>query len=89
MLGKIVVADRDVPFEDPNQTNLASQVSVPEPIVYPGGSKRVLLVDCGCKASIVKSLLSRGVTVIRVPWDYDFLDENGVSGMLVPREAAV
>jgi carbamoyl-phosphate synthase small subunit len=75
MLGKIVVADRDVAFEDPNQTNLASQVSVPEPIVYPGGPQRVLLVDCGCKASIVKSLLSRGVTVIRVPWDYDFVNE--------------
>jgi carbamoyl-phosphate synthase small subunit len=76
MLGKIVVADRDVCFEDPNQTNLASQVSVASPIVYPGGSTRILLVDCGCKASIIKSLLSRGVTVIRVPWDYDFLNES-------------
>jgi carbamoyl-phosphate synthase small subunit len=75
MLGKIVVADRDVQFEDPNLTNLASQVSVASPIVYPGGSTRILLVDCGCKASIIKSLLSRGVTVIRVPWDYDFQNE--------------
>jgi carbamoyl-phosphate synthase small subunit len=74
MLGKIV-SDGDVPFEDPNEANLVSSVSVKAPIVYPGGPTRVVLVDCGCKASIVRSLLARGVTVVRVPWDYDFLDE--------------
>jgi len=39
------------------------------------GSKRVLLVDCGVKANIIRCLLKRGVEVIRVPWDYDF---NGI-----------
>lgn len=75
MLGKIVGGE-DIPFEDPNQSNLVSRVSVQEPIVYSGGRTRIVLVDCGCKASIVRSLLVRGVTVIRVPWDYDFLDED-------------
>ena len=34
--------------------------------------KRVVLVDCGVKANIIRCLLRRGVEVIRVPWDYDF-----------------
>ena len=34
--------------------------------------KKVVLVDCGVKANIIRCLLNRGVEVIRVPWDYDF-----------------
>ena len=34
--------------------------------------KKVLLVDCGVKANIIRCLLKRNVEVIRVPWDYDF-----------------
>ena len=34
--------------------------------------KKVVLVDCGVKANIIRCLLRRGVEVIRVPWDYDF-----------------
>ena len=34
--------------------------------------KRVVLVDCGVKANIIRCLLRRGIEVIRVPWDYDF-----------------
>ena len=43
-------------------------------------SKRVVLVDCGVKANILRCLLKRGVEVIRVPWDYDFngLDFDGL-----------
>ncbi len=41
---------------------------------------RVVLVDCGVKANIIRCLLRRGVEVIRVPWDYDFnqLDFDGL-----------
>jgi carbamoyl-phosphate synthase small subunit len=38
------------------------------PIEYPGGGPRILLVDVGAKDNIVRSLLSRGATVLRVPW---------------------
>ena len=41
-----------------------------------GTVKRVLLVDCGVKANILRCLIRRGVSVIRVPWDYDF---NGLA----------
>ena len=37
-----------------------------------GEGLRVVLVDCGVKANIIRCLLRRGVEVIRVPWDYDF-----------------
>lgn len=38
------------------------------PIDYPGGRLRILLVDVGAKDNIVRSLLSRGASVRRVPW---------------------
>ena len=42
--------------------------------------KKVVLVDCGVKANIIRCLIRRGVEVIRVPWDFDFnqLDFDGL-----------
>jgi len=42
--------------------------------------KKVVLVDCGVKANIIRCLVNRGVEVIRVPWDYNFnqLDFDGL-----------
>ena len=34
--------------------------------------KRVVLLDCGVKHNIIRSLLKRNLTVVRVPWNYDF-----------------
>lgn len=69
MLGRIGNAE----FEDPNQRNLVAEVSCKKPIVHRSnkGGPRVLLYDCGVKLSIIRSLLARGCTVIRVPWNYD------------------
>ncbi|PIU55994.1 MAG: carbamoyl-phosphate synthase (glutamine-hydrolyzing) small subunit [Deltaproteobacteria bacterium CG07_land_8_20_14_0_80_38_7] len=55
-------------------------VSVKEPKTYGTGNKRIAVIDCGCKNTIIRSLLARNVTVIRVPWNYDVttLDINGV-----------
>ena len=56
----------------------------PIPAVAPTRSlstlHRVVLVDCGVKANIIRCLLRRGIEVIRVPWDYDFnqLDFDGL-----------
>ncbi len=82
MLGKILFGEEGVAFHDPNRENLVSLVSVQDPVVYPRGKKRVVVIDCGCKTSIIRSLLARGVTVIRVPWDYDFLEE-GFDGVVI------
>ncbi len=46
--------------------------------------KSVLLVDCGAKHNIIRSLLSRGIEVIRVPYDHDFAAEDfGAAGLLL------
>ena len=37
-----------------------------------GGSKKILLLDTGCKYNIIRSLLKRNLNVEWVPWDYDF-----------------
>jgi carbamoyl-phosphate synthase small subunit len=63
--------------------NWVAQVSCKEIITYqPVGEKRyrVVLVDCGVKANIIRCLLSRGIEVVRVPWDYNFntLDFDGL-----------
>ncbi|MDR3312182.1 MAG: glutamine-hydrolyzing carbamoyl-phosphate synthase small subunit [Spirochaetaceae bacterium] len=41
---------------------------------------RVVLVDCGAKANILRCLLARGATVIRVPWNHDLtgIDYDGL-----------
>jgi carbamoyl-phosphate synthase small subunit len=75
MLGKIVVDD-DVAFHDPNHENLVAAVSGGRRTAYLEGEKTVLVVDCGAKASIIEELRKRGLTVIRVSWDYDFLAED-------------
>lgn len=81
MLGRILIAGSDeVDFYDPNKENLVAKVSCPDIITYGNGDKTVVLVDCGVKNNIIRSLLKRGVKVIRVPWDYDFnqLDFDGL-----------
>ncbi|MGV8176801.1 MAG: glutamine-hydrolyzing carbamoyl-phosphate synthase small subunit [Candidatus Bilamarchaeaceae archaeon] len=84
MLGKIIIGDgsraaKDIPLYDPNKEPLGPQVSIAKPKFYsgtgkpPGKGKKVLLVDCGVKNGILLSLLDRGVSVMRVPWDFDYL----------------
>jgi carbamoyl-phosphate synthase small subunit len=83
MLGKVVVEDRDVAWDDPNTRNLVAEVSIAKPEVHPGtGTGRILLVDLGCKHNIVRSLLRRGVTVVRVPWNHDWSRED-VDGVVL------
>ena len=76
MLGSIVFGDGACEFHDPNKENLISKVSVKEPVRYGAGKKRVVVADCGCKNGIIRSLFARDATVIRVPWDYDFLGDE-------------
>ena len=78
MLGKIVAGSEDIALDDPNRRNLVASVSSSGKVVYEGkgNGKSVVLVDCGAKGSIVEELRARGLTVIRVPWDHDFLAED-------------
>ncbi len=73
MKGKLVFPDNeDIEFINPDDENQIAKVSCKEVITYGEGSKKVVLVDCGVKHNIIRCLLKRDTTVIRVPWDYDF-----------------
>jgi len=56
---------------DPNLTDLAKQVTVKEPKHYKvDGKNTVVLIDTGVKNSIIRNFLKRGVSVVRVPYDF-------------------
>ncbi|WP_304154569.1 glutamine-hydrolyzing carbamoyl-phosphate synthase small subunit [Hoylesella buccalis] len=77
MMGKILFDENPerIPEADYAGVNFVDRVSCKEIIRYnEGAGKKVVLVDCGVKANIIRSLLSRGVEVIRVPWNYDYTD---------------
>ncbi len=76
MLGKIEFEDQEVDFYDPNLENLVARASCTARETYGNGENRVVLIDCGVKNNIIRCLLKRNTTVIRVPWDYDFSNEN-------------
>ncbi len=76
MLGKIEFVDQPIDFYDPNKENLVAVASCKEKEVYGNGKHKVVLVDCGVKNNIIRCLLDRDATVIRVPWDYDFTGEQ-------------
>ncbi|MBQ1581250.1 MAG: gamma-glutamyl-gamma-aminobutyrate hydrolase family protein, partial [Prevotella sp.] len=69
--------ENQIPEADYEGVNFVSQVSCKEIIRYnEGAGKKVMLVDCGVKANIIRCLVNRGVEVIRVPWNYDYTNED-------------
>jgi carbamoyl-phosphate synthase small subunit len=68
-LDQLLAQAKSIP--DPNLTDLVRQVSVKEPVHYKvDGKHSVVLIDCGVKYSIIRNLLKRGISVIRVPYDF-------------------
>lgn len=77
MMGKILFDDEpnNVPEADYEGVNFVDRVSVKEVVRYnEGAGRKVVLVDCGVKANIIRELIQRGVEVVRVPWNYDYTD---------------
>ena len=77
MMGKILFDDEpnNVPEADYEGVNFVDRVSVKEIVRYnEGAGRKVVLVDCGGKANIIRELIQRGVEVVRVPWNYDYTD---------------
>ncbi|HPI37729.1 MAG TPA: glutamine-hydrolyzing carbamoyl-phosphate synthase small subunit [Ignavibacteriaceae bacterium] len=72
MPGKIVF-DEDVEFDNPNIRNLVADVSIKEPVLHSKGEKKIVLVDCGVKNNIIQAFLRRNISVLEVPYDFDFL----------------
>lgn len=77
MMGTILFDDEpnNVPEADYEGVNFVDRVSVKEIVRYnEGAGRKVVLVDCGVKANIIRELIQRGVEVVRVPWNYDYTD---------------
>ncbi|QKX53086.1 uncharacterized protein TRUGW13939_00157 [Talaromyces rugulosus] len=85
-----------IEWEDPNKKNLVAEVSIREPRLFTppeavalkhtsGRPVRVLCLDVGMKYNQLRCLLSRGVEVLVIPWDYDFhtLAGNEYDGLFI------
>lgn len=62
-------------FVDPNISDLVSKVSIKEPLFLGGGTKTLIVVDCGIKESMIRNLLGPNILLKRVPFDYDYTQE--------------
>jgi len=77
MPGKIIINNKKkIDFENIDELDLVSQVSVKKPVEYKKGKTKVILVDCGTKNNIIQAFLKRDITVLRVPHNYNFLNEE-------------
>ena len=96
-LAKIIFdtsASLSMNFDDPNKKNLVDLVSIKKVtkeyyLTHDRGQdnknvKTIVLIDCGTKKNIARSLLIRGVKVITVPWNYDiFLLKEKIDGVII------
>ena len=89
MLGKMEVGGKQIDKTyDPNLENVLPYVSVKQVETYGppsgGGKKNIVLIDCGEKENIIRSLVKRGVKVTVVPWDFNPLKQKlNFDGVLV------
>lgn len=74
MPGKLIFDNVDTSFIETENTNMVERVSTKKVLTYGKGKYKVVLVDCGVKSNIIRRLIHRDITVIRVPWDYNYLD---------------
>jgi carbamoyl-phosphate synthase small subunit len=83
MLGKIEFREK-LAFWDPNKTNLVSLVGEGGTYSLGEGENEIVLIDCGSKRNIARSLMKRGVRVRTVPWDYDpFQNKDSFDGLVI------
>jgi carbamoyl-phosphate synthase small subunit len=77
MLGKIE-NEKQIDFYNPDEDNLVAQVSTDKVQIQTvnSKSKNILLIDCGAKRNIERALTKRGVNVITIPWDFNFLNSK-------------
>lgn len=70
-LGKLIVNNKDVKFENPDLRNLPKEVSTDKILFFGEGYKIIVLIDCGAKKNIIHRIMARGYRVAVVPWDTD------------------
>jgi len=83
-IGKLFKEAQRIP--DPNSRDLVEEITTKEPIFYESeGSKAVVLIDCGVKYGILRNLIKRRLSIIRVPYDFSAKEimEYNPAGVIV------
>ncbi len=84
MLATLTFGKSRLEMHDPNSENLAAQVSTKQMYIEGTGKHKIVLVDCGVKRNIQRCLLSRDVTLITVPYNYNPFSANmDFDGLLI------
>jgi len=84
MMGKIIIGDEDLKIAKRVNPEVVKEVSIKEVVKYGNFKKNIALIDCGVKTNIIRCILERGFSVIRVPYDYNPLDlKEDFSGVLI------
>lgn len=77
MLGSISNKSKSkIKFIDPNEGNLVESVTTNEKEILGKGNKKIIVVDCGMKENIIRSLSKFPIEIQRVPFDYDYTKED-------------
>ncbi|KAJ1996108.1 Carbamoyl-phosphate synthase, partial [Coemansia thaxteri] len=95
VVGAVLPEYQNVAWVDPNATNLVAEVSCKTPTLYSpapetalkradGRTVRIVAVDIGMKYNQIRCFVKRGVELLVVPWDYDFLAEaDSIDGLFL------
>lgn len=67
---------KTVSFIDPSIASLVKEVSCSSVKKYGKRGKTIILVDCGMKQNILRCLLNFPMKIIRVPFDYNYLQQE-------------
>jgi len=60
----------------PDYEHLVSQVSIKKKKIYGKAKKKIIVIDCGMKKNIMRCLQKFPLTIHRVPYNYDYNNEN-------------
>jgi len=73
-----IVCDESTKIQliNPNQEHLVSRASIKKRQTYNSEKKVIYAIDCGMKENIIRSLQDLPITIHRVPYDYDFTNEE-------------
>jgi carbamoyl-phosphate synthase small subunit len=68
-----------------DSVDFVRRVSVKKPETFGVSDRRVVLVDCGAKESIIRNMLGRGYAVVRMPFDssYSEVMKHDPAGVIV------
>ena len=75
-LGAISDGEVGKKFVDPNARDLVEEVSTDSVEEFGSGKKTVIAIDCGMKENIMRNLKKFPWKIKKVPYDYDFTDED-------------